>query len=222
MDVGRGEVFGFLGPNGAGKTTAVKLLLGLARPSGGTGTVLGARLGDRGARRRIGYLPELFRYQAWLTAREVLGLHARLARHRPRARSGETRARPRADGPGGGRATGASAPTPRACSSGWASRVALARTRRRSCSSTSRRRRSTRSAARRSASSSATLAHDGTTVFLNSHLLTEVEQVCHRVAIVDDGQIIEQGTLDALLSGDLIRIRLAAPVPAPVWRALDE
>ena len=79
MRVEPGEVFGFLGPNGAGKTTAVKLLLGLARPSGGGGTVLDAPLGDRVARRRVGYLPELFRYQPWLRAREVLELHARLA-----------------------------------------------------------------------------------------------------------------------------------------------
>src|SRR5262245_36107093 len=79
MRVEAGEVFGFLGPNGAGKTTAVKLLVGLARPSGGRGTVLDASLGERAARRRIGYLPELFRYQPWLRAREVLELHARLA-----------------------------------------------------------------------------------------------------------------------------------------------
>src|SRR5580765_6910771 len=71
MTVGPGEVFGFLGPNGAGKTTTVKLLLGLARPSGGGGTLLGAPLGDREARRRVGYLPELFRFQPWLRAREV-------------------------------------------------------------------------------------------------------------------------------------------------------
>ncbi|MEA2502093.1 MAG: type transport system ATP-binding protein, partial [Actinomycetota bacterium] len=74
MAVPRGEVFGFLGPNGAGKTTAVKLLLGLARPTSGSATVLGARAGDASARRRIGYLPELFRYQVWLTAYEVLVL----------------------------------------------------------------------------------------------------------------------------------------------------
>ena len=79
LRVDRGEVFGFLGPNGAGKTTVVKLLLGLTRASGGEGTVLGRPLGDRDARRRIGYLPELFRYQAWLTAVEVLELHATLA-----------------------------------------------------------------------------------------------------------------------------------------------
>src|SRR5579871_4021191 len=77
--VPRGEVFGFLGPNGAGKTTAVKLLTGLARPSGGEGFVLGRPLGDREARRQLGYLPELFRFQEWLTAVELLGLHAELA-----------------------------------------------------------------------------------------------------------------------------------------------
>ncbi len=72
LHVEPGEVFGFLGPNGAGKTTAVKLLLGLTRPSDGDGRVLGRPLGDRETRARIGYLPELFRYQAWLTANEVL------------------------------------------------------------------------------------------------------------------------------------------------------
>src|SRR5579859_4058617 len=78
ITVRRGEVFGFLGPNGAGKTTVVKLLLGLARPTGGEALVLGAPLGDREARRQIGYLPELFRFQSLLTAREVLRLHCRL------------------------------------------------------------------------------------------------------------------------------------------------
>ena len=94
MTVPRGEVFGFLGPNGAGKTTAVKLLLGLSRPTAGEGRVLGAPLGDVAARRRIGYLPELFRYQGWMTAREVLGLHCELARL-PRADWGRRDSRPR-------------------------------------------------------------------------------------------------------------------------------
>ncbi len=85
MTVERGEVFGFLGPNGAGKTTAVKLLLGLVRPTGGEAMVLGAPAGDLEARRQIGYLPELFRFQSWLTAREVLVLHCHLRRlPRPR------------------------------------------------------------------------------------------------------------------------------------------
>src|SRR5690348_4791810 len=87
MTVPRGEIFGFLGPNGAGKTTAVKLLLGLTFPTSGEAFVLGAPLGDRGARRRIGYLPELFRYQDWLSAREVLAFHCILA-DVPRERRG--------------------------------------------------------------------------------------------------------------------------------------
>src|SRR6266516_4829479 len=79
MSVRRAEVFGFLGPNGAGKTTAVKLLVGLAHPSAGEAWVLGAPVGDLQTRRRLGYLPELFRYQGWMKAREVLGLHCELS-----------------------------------------------------------------------------------------------------------------------------------------------
>src|SRR5947209_10786057 len=79
MTVPRGEVFGFLGPNGAGKTTAVKLLLGLLTPTTGEAWVLGQPIGDLDTRRRIGYLPELFRYQSWLSAREVLAVHCELA-----------------------------------------------------------------------------------------------------------------------------------------------
>jgi ABC-2 type transport system ATP-binding protein len=78
LAVRRGEVFGFLGPNGAGKTTSLKLLLGLVEPSGGTGRVLGAPLGDRRARSRIGFLPEHFRFHNSLTARELLDIHGRL------------------------------------------------------------------------------------------------------------------------------------------------
>ena len=75
MTVPRGEVFGFLGPNGAGKTTSVKLLLGLIAPSSGEGWLLGRPIGDLGTRRKIGYLPELFRYQGWLSAREIGRAH---------------------------------------------------------------------------------------------------------------------------------------------------
>src|SRR5262245_41728824 len=78
LAVGRGEVFGFLGPNGAGKTTALKLLIGLVRSSAGTATVLGNSLGDRETRRRIGLLPEHFRFHDWLTGRELLHYHGRL------------------------------------------------------------------------------------------------------------------------------------------------
>src|SRR2546426_6304374 len=73
-----GEVFGFLGPNGAGKTTSLKMLLGLIAPTSGGGRLLGAPLGDRATRARVGFLPEHFRFQDWLTGRELLRFHGRL------------------------------------------------------------------------------------------------------------------------------------------------
>ncbi|HET8698229.1 MAG TPA: ABC transporter ATP-binding protein [Gammaproteobacteria bacterium] len=78
LTVNRGEVFGFLGPNGAGKTTSLKLLLGLIEPTAGGGTLLGAPLGRREARHRVGFLPEHFRFHDCLTGRELLRVHGRL------------------------------------------------------------------------------------------------------------------------------------------------
>jgi ABC-2 type transport system ATP-binding protein len=78
LAVPRGEVFGFLGPNGGGKTTSVKLLLGLVPPTSGGGTVLGAPLGNTAVRARIGFLPEHFRFHDCLNARELLYFHGRL------------------------------------------------------------------------------------------------------------------------------------------------
>src|SRR5215468_1392971 len=85
LTVGRGEVFGFLGPNGAGKTTSIKLLLGLVTPSGGSGTVLGAPIGNRHARARIGFLPEHCRFHDCLSGRELLRMHGHLHGLRGRA-----------------------------------------------------------------------------------------------------------------------------------------
>jgi ABC-2 type transport system ATP-binding protein len=78
LEVRPGEIFGFLGPNGAGKTTSLKMLLGLVRPTAGAARVLERPIGDRRARAHIGFLPEHFRFQDWLTGRELLELHARL------------------------------------------------------------------------------------------------------------------------------------------------
>jgi ABC-2 type transport system ATP-binding protein len=78
LSVPRGSIFGFLGPNGAGKSTSIKMLLGLVRPTSGKAQVLGAPAGDVETRRKIGFLPEHFRFYNWLTPAELLRLHGQL------------------------------------------------------------------------------------------------------------------------------------------------
>jgi ABC-2 type transport system ATP-binding protein len=79
LEVDEGQLVGLLGPNGAGKSTLVKILVGLVRASGGRAEVVGARAGSGAARASLGYLAELFRFPGWYTADEVLELHQRLA-----------------------------------------------------------------------------------------------------------------------------------------------
>ena len=83
IEVHRGEIFGFLGPNGAGKSTSIKMLLGLVHPTGGAAQVLGKPPGDVEIRRRIGFLPEDFRFYSWMNPAELLFLHGRLCGVRP-------------------------------------------------------------------------------------------------------------------------------------------
>ena len=206
LRVGPGEVVGLLGPNGAGKTTAVKLLLGLVRASGGEGTVLGRPLGDRGARARIGYLPELFRYQAWLTADEVLRLHAGLAGLPWPRQAGEFDrvlrlvglADRRHDRVGG-------------FSKGMQQRLGLAVALLgdpalvildEPTSALDPVGRDDVRAIIRDARSR------GTAVLLNSHLLGEVERLCDRVAIVNRGRVVAAGTLGDLLGEAAVRLRV--------------
>lgn len=208
MTVPRGEVFGFLGPNGAGKTTSVKLLMGLARPTSGQAWVLGAPLGDQSTRRQVGYLPELFRYQGWLRASEVLKLHCELAQLPRGSWKDEidealhlVGLADRADDRVG------------TFSKGMQQRLGLG------VALLGRPqmvfldeptsaldpvgRRDVREIIRK-------LKARGTTVFLNSHLLTEVEQVCDRVAIVDHGTVVSIGRLDELLNARVgVRLRVS-------------
>ena len=78
LQVRRGEIFGFLGPNGAGKSTSIKMLLGLVKPTSGEAQILGYPFSNVEIRRRVGFLPEDFRFYDWLTASELLALHGRL------------------------------------------------------------------------------------------------------------------------------------------------
>jgi ABC-2 type transport system ATP-binding protein len=206
MQVPRGEVFGFLGPNGAGKTTAVKLLVGLSAPTAGDGRVLGRPLGDVAARRAVGYLPELFRYQAWMSGRELLAFHCRLAGMPRGEHAGaihdvleivglSDRAQDRVGGYSKGmqQRLGLAAallgrpelvfldePTSALDPVGRMEMRPIIRG----------------------------LKERGTTVFLNSHLLTEVEQVCDRVAIIDRGKVVAMGTLEELLAEDEVLFRV--------------
>jgi ABC-2 type transport system ATP-binding protein len=211
MRVGVGEVFGFLGPNGAGKTTVVKMLLGLTRPSGGQATVLGAPIGDRLTRRSIGYLPELFRYQPWLKAREVLELHARLI--------GGSIGPSATDISRGLQEVGLADRASDAVgtfSKGMQQRLGLAVALLGSPKlivldePTSALDPSGRADVR---SIVAAVRDRGATVFLNSHLLTEVERVCDRIAIVDGGRVLASGTLDELLGGNVLRLRVTELAP---------
>ena len=209
MSIPAGDVFGFLGPNGAGKTTAVKLLLGLARPTSGEGWVLGAPLSDRKAhqraRRGIGYLPELFRYQHWLSAREVLRVHCELIGLDRAAWAAEINdalgivgLAERADDRVGGYSKGMQ----QRLGLGVAllGRPTLVLLDEPTSALDPVGRHDVREVIR-------ALKARGTTVFLNSHLLTEVEQVCDRVAIVDKGRVIQVGMLDELLTTDAVRVR---------------
>ena len=203
--VERGEVFGFLGPNGAGKTTAVKLFAGLARPTAGEGLVLGAPLGDRAARRRLGYLPELFRYQSWMRAREVLGVHCELAGLPRDTWATEIRDALRVVG-----LVERADDFVATFSKGMQQRLGLgvALLGRPELllldEPTSALDPVGRQDVRRIIRD---LRDRGVAVFLNSHLLAEIERVCDRVAIVDRGRVVASGAIKDLLAVRSVRVR---------------
>ncbi|TME81560.1 MAG: ABC transporter ATP-binding protein [Chloroflexi bacterium] len=206
MTVPRGEVFGFLGPNGAGKTTAVKLLLGLARPTGGQGVVLGAPLGDLAARRRIGYLPELFRYQSWLRAREVLAAHCELAGVPSDRWAGQISSVLELVG-----LTDRAGDRVGSFSKGMQQRLGIAVALLGDPEVVFLDEPTSALDPVGRADVRALIHHlreHGVTVFLNSHLLGEVERVCDRVAIVDRGRVIVEGRIDELLGSRSVRIRV--------------
>jgi ABC-2 type transport system ATP-binding protein len=193
LEVRDGEVFGFLGPNGAGKTTSIKMLLALVAPTSGTGRVLGAPIGDRAARARIGFLPEHFRFHETLTAIELLRFHGRLYGLRGAsldARVDQLLARvdlvDAADRP------------LRGYSKGMLQRVGLAQALLNDPrlvfldEPTSGLDPLGRLLVR---SIIEELRADGVTVFLNSHLLGEVEATCDRVVFVKRGRIVGERRL---------------------------
>jgi ABC-2 type transport system ATP-binding protein len=219
LQVEQGEVFGFLGPNGAGKTTSVKMLLGLVQPTGGSATVLGDPLGSEAARARIGFLPEHFRFHDWLTAAEFLRLHGDLYRMPPalfRQRSADLLERV-----GLADFTGSQL---RTFSKGMLQRIGLAQ----ALLNQPRLvfldeptsgldpvgRRLVRDII-------AELRQEGTTVFLNSHLLSEVEITCDRVAFIKNGEVLQTSPLNALIEGEL-RLSIRAELTSEALSGLEQ
>jgi ABC-2 type transport system ATP-binding protein len=219
LEVARGEVFGFLGPNGAGKTTSIKMLLGLIRPTGGEAFLLGGPPGDPRSRRRAGFLPEHFRFHDWLSAEEFLALHAELY-HLP---AGQARQRiPELLELVG--LTAHAAKKLRAYSKGMLQRIGLAQALLNqpelvfldepTSGLDPVGRRLVRDIIRE-------LRRGGTTVFLNSHLLSEVEITCDRVAFIKQGQVVRVSSLQGLVEGELSVQVQARPLTAEIAAGLS-
>jgi ABC-2 type transport system ATP-binding protein len=206
LTVERGELVGLLGPNGAGKSTLTKIAAGLVRPSGGRVTIVGEPAGSRAARGAVGYLAELFRFPDWATADEVLRFHQRLA------------------GSAGGAAerarlldavelSGARDRRVEAMSKGMQQRLGIAQAMigepalllldEPTSALDPAGRRLVRGLL-------ADLRARGVAVLLNSHLLSEVELVCDRVAIVAAGELIASGRPDELTRSGGVEVETEA------------
>jgi ABC-2 type transport system ATP-binding protein len=212
LSIPRGEVFGFLGPNGAGKTTSMKMLLGLVHPTSGGGSLLGAPIGDTRARARVGYLPEHFAFHEWLEGRELLRFHARLLGLGGRAfeaRIDELLRRVELTDAAGRRL--------REYSKGMKQRIGLAQALlgepeivfldEPTSGLDPFGRLLVRDVIR-------DLRDRGTTVFLNSHLLSEVEVTCDRVAFVKEGRVVREMTLVAAERDLDVELRLERASPS--------
>lgn len=209
LDVHRGEIFGLLGPNGAGKTTLIKILLGIVRRSGGAAEILGHSAGDRRSRMRIGYLPESHRIPRHLTGNQALEYYGQLS-HMPRAAIRKKR-----DAVleiVGLSDWGRTAVT--GYSKGMQQRLGLAQAMLHdpellildepTDGVDPVGRAEIRDVLFR-------LRDEGRTVFLNSHLLQEIELVCDRVAILTKGQVRHVGPVkeltEASSGGVILRVR---------------
>jgi ABC-2 type transport system ATP-binding protein len=206
LEVGPGELFGLLGPNGAGKSTLVKIACGLVRPTTGSARIAGAPAGTLPAQRALGYLAELFRFPEWQTADEVLALHQRLAE---------------SDGGAGERAellelVGLEEARDRPVgqmSKGMQQRLGIAQAMIGSPElllldePTSALDPAGRRTVRRLLEE---LRSRGVAVLLNSHLLSEVELVCDRVAIIARGEVVSAGTPAELSKPGGVEVETAA------------
>jgi ABC-2 type transport system ATP-binding protein len=196
MQVRRGEIFGLLGPNGAGKSTLVKIMMSIVHPTRAAGTVLGQSIGHKATLGRLGYLPENHRFPRYLTGRQVIEFFGAMAKvDRPTRKK---RAAELLDivnmGLDADRKVGT-------YSKGMAQRIGLAQAMvndpelilldEPTDGVDPVGRREIRDVLMR-------LKSQGKTVFINSHLLSELEMISDRVAILVSGTVAKQGTLDDL------------------------
>lgn len=207
LDIPRGTTFGLLGPNGAGKTTTIQMVLGLLRPTAGESRVLGGSIRSKSIRQRVGFVPEKFQLPTYLTCREFLMRHAELARvpssqryERVRRVLQLTNLAERADD------------RLRGFSKGMQQRAMIAQALLAEPEllildePTSALDPHGRRDVRRLIE---TVVGDGTTVVLNSHILSEVEAVCSDAAIIQSGRVVRTGSM-ADLKGHRLLVRIVA------------
>jgi ABC-2 type transport system ATP-binding protein len=197
-----GHIYGFLGPNGAGKSTFIKTILGLLFPTSGTARILGKPIGNIEAKKKIGYLPELFKYQEWMTGLDLLSFHASLYKLDKNTASKKIEEVFEIVN-----LKGAEKNKIGTYSKGMQQRIGIASAL--LCDPellfldepTSALDPIGRKEVR---DIILQLKNRGKTVFLNSHLLSEVEMICDSVAIINKGVIIKQGNMNDLLEGDTV------------------
>jgi ABC-2 type transport system ATP-binding protein len=205
FEVGEGELVGLLGPNGAGKSTLTKIACGLVRPSAGVVTVCGSPAGSEASRRSLGYLAELFRFPGWCTADEVLVLHQQLAG----STGGGAERRELLELVGLGSEARRRVDT---MSKGMQQRLGIAQALIGSPKlllldePTSALDPAGRRTVRELLEE---LRRRGTSVLLNTHLLSEVEHVCDRVLILDHGAIVAAGSPAELTQARGVEVELA-------------
>jgi len=211
LEVEEGAIFGLLGPNGAGKTTLVKILLGLVHATSGTAHLFGRPAGDPAARQRIGFVPENHRFPGFLTAVQTLHTYGRLA-DVPRNKRND-RIPALLDRLDLGERGDSKVKT---FSKGMLQRLGLAQALLNdpdllfldepTGGVDPVGRRAIRDIVLE-------LQDEGTTIFLNSHLLSEVEKVCTQIAILRDGSLVRQGSVEELTSVERVYDLVATPVP---------
>jgi ABC-2 type transport system ATP-binding protein len=221
LEVGRGEVFGLLGPNGAGKTTLVKLLLSIVHPSSGSATILNHRIGTIASKELIGYLPENHRFPQYLTGQGVLNYFGQLSgieRGALRKRSDQLLEMVNM--------TKWRTTKIKKYSKGMMQRLGIAQALLNNPQVVfldeptdgvdPLGRKEIRDFILH-------LKDEGKTIFLNSHLLSEVEMISDRVAILDKGSLVRIGTVNELTRSDRqYRIEVAAEQQEKFARTMSQ